>query len=93
MTAREKITVYAVMSIFATAILSSSVVMTVYGSGSIVGNYADGYELGKEYGAEDYRENYVHDSTCPPNDSLSWCTGYKVGYEVGWAAAAALGGN
>jgi hypothetical protein len=83
MTAREKIPVYAVISIFATAILSSSVAMTVYGSGSIVGNYAEGYELGKEYGAEDYREGYSADSTCLSNDSLSWCTGYKVGYEVG----------
>ena len=26
-----------------------------------------------------------------PNDSLTWCAGYKVGYEVGWAAATALG--
>ena len=27
-----------------------------------------------------------HNSKCPPNDSLTWCAGYKVGYEVGWAA-------
>ena len=26
-----------------------------------------------------------------PNDSLTWCAGYKVGYEVDWAAAAVLG--
>jgi hypothetical protein len=59
--------------------------------GSIVGNYADGYDLGKENGADDYQSGRSHNSQCPPNDSLSWCTGYKIGYEVGWAAAAALG--
>jgi hypothetical protein len=58
---------------------------------SIVGNYAEGYELGKDNGSNDYRAGNSHNSKCPPNDSLSWCTGYKIGYEVGWAAAAALG--
>jgi hypothetical protein len=52
-----------------------------FGSGfdcnSIVGCYADGYELGKEAGAEDAREGRDHDSKCPPNDILSFCTGYK----------------
>jgi hypothetical protein len=57
---------------------------------SIVGCYADGYELGKEAGAEDVREGRVHDSKCPPNDSLSFCTGYKTGYEVGWIAQRTL---
>lgn len=61
--------------------------------GSIVGNYADGYDLGKENGRDDYRSGNSHDSQCPPNDSLSWCTGYKVGYEAGWFAARTLGGE
>jgi hypothetical protein len=26
-----------------------------------------------------------HDTKCPPNDSSSWCAGYKVGYEINWA--------
>ena len=58
---------------------------------SMVGNYSDGYELGKENGSDDYRSGNSPDSKCPPNDSITWCSGYKIGYEVGWAAAAALG--
>ena len=42
-------------------------------------------------GSNDYRAGNSHNSKCPPNDSLTWCAGYKVGYEVGWAAAAVLG--
>jgi hypothetical protein len=57
---------------------------------SIVGCYADGYDLGKVAGAEDVREGRDHDSKCPPNDSLSFCTGYKAGYEVGWIAQSSL---
>lgn len=49
------------------------------GGRSIVGSYADGYELGKVNGRDDYRSGNSHDSKCPP-----WCTGYKVGYEAGW---------
>jgi hypothetical protein len=96
MTVREKISVYAVIAVVITVIVSSSVgvvMMPAYASKSVVGNYANGYDLGKENGRDDYREYYQHNSTCPPNDSLSWCTGYKIGYEVGWAASAALGGN
>jgi hypothetical protein len=26
-----------------------------------------------------------HDTKCPPNDSSSWCAGYKAGYEINWA--------
>ena len=54
------------------------------GGGSIVGGYADGYELGKERGIDDWRSGNPHNSKCPPNDSLAFCTGYKVGYEAGW---------
>ena len=57
---------------------------------SIVGDHIQGYELGKDNGSNNYRADNSHNSKCPPNDSLSWCTGYKIGYEVGWAAAAAL---
>lgn len=57
---------------------------------SIVGCYADGYELGKEVGAEDVREVRQHDSKCPPNDSHSFCTGHKSGYEVGLVAQSTL---
>lgn len=63
------------------------------GGGSIVGSYADGYELGKNNGRDDYRSGNSHDSKCPPNDSLAWCAGYKVGYEAGWFAARTLGGQ
>lgn len=42
---------------------------------SIVGNYADGYDEGKDAGADDRMNGQEHNSTCPPNDSLSFCTG------------------
>jgi hypothetical protein len=60
---------------------------------SIVGTFADGYELGKKNGQEAYEDGNKHNSKCPPNDSLSFCTGYKAGYEAGWIAAATLGDN
>ena len=75
------------------SILLLSVVGNYADGGSIVGNYAEGYELGKEYGKNDYRSGNYHNSKCPPNDSLSWCTGYKIGYEAGWIAAQTLGGR
>jgi hypothetical protein len=40
-----------------------------------------------------YEEGTGHDSKCPPNDSLSYCAGYKPRYEAGWVAAATLGDN
>src|SRR5688500_8964891 len=81
------------MSSMATTILQQYVnasSSTGFDCDSIVGCYADGYELGKEAGAEDVREGRQHGSECPPNDSLSFCTGYKAGYEVGWVAQSAL---
>ena len=53
------------------------------GGGSIAGSYADGYEPGKVSGRDDYRSGSSHNSICHPNDSLAWCTGYKIGYEAG----------
>jgi hypothetical protein len=50
---------------------------------SIVGTYADGYEAGKREGQQDWNSRNPHNSKCPPNDSLSWCAGFKVGYEAG----------
>lgn len=35
------------------------------------------YSCGSWKGAEDVREGRIHDSKCPPNDRLSFCTGYK----------------
>jgi hypothetical protein len=60
---------------------------------SIVGNYADGYERGKEQGKNDYRSGNQHDNSCPIDflDHVSYCTGYKVGYEAGWGASKLLG--
>jgi hypothetical protein len=46
---------------------------------SIAGNYADGYELGKENVCDVYRSGN------------SKVRGYKIGYEIGWAAAKVLG--
>lgn len=63
------------------------------GGNSIAGNYADGYELGKERGKNDDRNNSGYDATCPNGSGLSYCTGYKIGYEIGWDAAGALGGG
>jgi hypothetical protein len=57
---------------------------------SVIGSYADGYEDGKDQGVDDRLEGRNHDSKCPPNDSIAYCTGYKVGYEVGWIATGAI---
>ena len=38
----------------------------------------------KDNESNDYRAGNSHNSKCPPNDSLTWRGGYKVGYEVGW---------
>lgn len=58
---------------------------------SIVGCYADGYEFGKRAGEYDVSNGNDHSSKCSPNDSLSWCTGYKLGYEAGYLSAKTLG--
>ncbi|MGH9951547.1 MAG: hypothetical protein ACRD5J_07985 [Nitrososphaeraceae archaeon] len=51
------------------------------------------YELGKVNERDDYRSGNSHNSKCPPNDSLEWCIGYKIGYDAGWFAARTLGGQ
>ncbi len=52
-----------------------------------------GDTLGKENGSDDYQSGRSHDSQCPPNDSLSWCAGYKLGYLDGYRSANVVGGN
>jgi hypothetical protein len=71
-------------------VVSLPLVFTNAEASSIVGTFADGYELGKKNGQEAYEEDTGHDSKCPPNDSLSYCAGYKAGYEAGWVAADTL---
>jgi hypothetical protein len=83
------ITIALAVMLSVTPLTLSSV--TSASASSIVGSYGDGYELGKKAGQSDYESGSGHNSKCPPNDSLSWCTGYKVGYEAGWIAAATLG--
>jgi hypothetical protein len=39
----------------------------------IVGSYADGYELGKEHGKNNDRNNSGFDATCPDGNGLSYC--------------------
>jgi len=62
---------------------------------SIVGNYAAGYEQGKEDGKNAYRGGSSYDASCPREFStnMSFCTGYHVGYAAGWGAAKVLGGK
>jgi hypothetical protein len=59
---------------------------------SIIGNTADGYEEGKEQSAHDKGNGNGYDSGCHNGGggSLAWCTGFKAGYVVGYAAAGAL---
>ncbi|MGA6989420.1 MAG: hypothetical protein WBX81_03325 [Nitrososphaeraceae archaeon] len=59
----------------------------------IVGSYADGYELGKEHGKNDDRNNSGFDATCPDGSGLSYCAGYKIGYGISYGASNILGGN
>jgi hypothetical protein len=76
-----------------TMAFDSQVIVASSSGKSIVGNYADGYEAGKAQGRDDNRNGIAHNSKCPPNDSLSWCAGYKIGYSAGWFASETLGGK
>ena len=53
---------------------------------SFIGTAADGYEEGRQEGYNDWNDRSRHNSECPPNDSWTWCGGFKAGYEVGWSA-------
>lgn len=56
-------------------------------------SFGDLLSARKEHGKNDLRSGSEYTSKCPPNDSLSWCSGYKVGYEAGWGAAGVLEGK
>jgi hypothetical protein len=75
-------------SILLVTSLSFILIFTNAEASSIVGTFGDGYEQGKKNGQKAYEGDTGHKSKCPPNDSLSWCTGYNAGYEAGWIAAA-----
>jgi hypothetical protein len=53
---------------------------------SFIGTAADGYEEGRIEGYNDWNDRSKHNSQCPPNDSWTWCAGFKGGYEVGWSS-------
>lgn len=78
------------------ALLMSLVTVTVLSieeqarASSIVGNFADGYEEGKDSCASDALDDNGHNSKCPPNNSLTWCAGYKSGYEAGYLSGNTL---
>ena len=63
------------------------------GGNSVVGSYANGYELGKKRGKNDDRNNSGFDATCPDGSGLSYYAGYKIGYGIGYGASNILGGN
>jgi hypothetical protein len=85
----NKIILIALLMSLATVTVGLSIQEQAQAS-SIVGNFADGYEEGKDAGANDAFDDNEHDSQCPPNDSLSWCAGYKTGYEAGYLSANTL---
>jgi hypothetical protein len=80
-------------SILLVTSLSFILIFTNAEASSIVGTFGDRYELGKKNGQKAYEGDTGHNSKCPPNDSISYCAGYKAGYEAGWIAAATLGDN
>ena len=57
---------------------------------SYASNFADGYERGKDNRINDARNNNGRDPTCPPNGSMTWCIGYKAGYNVGYMTRNAI---
>jgi hypothetical protein len=84
------ITSYLLIALVITAAAAITTTNDVQAS-SIVGEYARGYEDGKENGADDYYDGNNRDSRCPSGSGLSYCTGYKIGYNIGWGAASAIG--
>jgi len=67
---------------------------TVYGR-SIPGNFGDGYDDGKAQGKNDFDSGNQHNNACPRDfwSNISFCTGYKIGYEAGFRASQVLGRN
>ncbi|MGH9952793.1 MAG: hypothetical protein ACRD5J_14305 [Nitrososphaeraceae archaeon] len=56
-------------------------------------NFDRGVNAGRSAGIDDAQDGRNSDSQCPPNDSLSWCAGYKLGYLDGYRSANVVGGN
>ena len=50
-------------------------------------------ETGKEQGKSDFNSGRQNDNSCPRDfwNNVSYCTGYKIGYEAGWGASKILG--
>jgi hypothetical protein len=60
---------------------------------SVAGNFGAGYDDGKAQGKNAYNSGNEHNNACPQDflDHISYCSGYKLGYEAGWGASKILG--
>ena len=53
---------------------------------SVITRVGQGYDAGKEQGKEDYRDGNGHNDNCPPDVGIQYCTGYVIGYNIGYGA-------
>jgi hypothetical protein len=48
---------------------------------SIIGDFGIGYQAGKNQAYSDWNGGYSQNDSCPSGNSISYCSGYRVGYD------------
>jgi hypothetical protein len=66
-------------------------IFTVLGVGSvafvhasIIGDFGIGYQAGKNQAYSDWNGGNSQNDSCPSGNSISYCSGYTVGYDAEW---------
>lgn len=68
---------------------ATTTTMTGIAHASIIGDFGIGYQDGKNQAYNDWYQGNGEDSSCPRSgegDSLSYCSGYAIGYNGEWGA-------
>jgi hypothetical protein len=71
-------------------LLAIGIFMMFYGGSiaavhaSIIGDFGIGYQAGKDQAYSDWNGGYSQNDSCPSGNSISYCSGYTVGYDAEW---------
>ena len=75
-----KILLMSAIGIF--AVLGARSIAAVHAS--IIGDFGIGYQAGKNQAYSDWNGGYSQNDSCPSGNSISYCSGYTVGYDAEW---------
>jgi hypothetical protein len=77
---QAKILLMTAIGIF--AVLGAGSIAAVHAS--IIGDFGIGYQAGKNQAYSDWNGGYSQNDSRPSGYSLSYCSGYTVGYDAEW---------